>query len=194
MNGNIQQKSKKNLAVEGNLIYLSKPLGTGYLLAAYFQNSQLLSTSDFEKLLKHLKIGNSLAAKSGYHSGSQLMTDISGFGLASHLGDICQSSNLSAQIHLKNEVLVNTNLEILKKYVSSGYQNNYVASFPSIKINEEHPLLKILFDPQTNGPLLITIDKEKKSEFEKEFEKNCHFSPLLLGEFIEQKEKLLYCD
>ena len=194
MNGNIQQKSKKNLAVEGNLIYLSKPLGTGYLLAAYFQNSQLLSASDFEKLLNHLKISNSLAAKSGYHSGSQLMTDISGFGLASHLGDICESSNLSARIHLKSEFLINTNLEILKKYESSGYQNNYVASFPSININEEHSLLKILFDPQTNGPLLIAIDKEKKSEFEKEFEKNCDFPPLLLGEFIEQKEKLLYCD
>jgi selenide,water dikinase len=194
MNGNIQQKSKKNLAVEGNLIYLSKPLGTGYLLAAYFQNSQLLSASDFEILLNHLKIGNSLAAKSGYDSGSQLMTDISGFGLASHLGDICESSNLSARIHLKSEFLINTNLEILKKYESSGYQNNYAASFPSININEEHSLLKILFDPQTNGPLLIAIDKEKKSEFEKEFEKNYDFLPLLLGEFIEQKEKLLYCD
>jgi len=47
------------------------------------------------------------------------MTDISGFGLASHLGDICQSSNLSAQINLKNEILINNNLEILKNYESS---------------------------------------------------------------------------
>ena len=192
MNGSIKQKSKKYLANEGNLIYLSKPLGTGYLLAAYFQNSQLLSISDFEKLLKYLKTSNDSAAKSGFSYGSQLMTDISGFGLASHLGDICQSSNLSAQINLKNEILINKKLEILKNYESSGYKNNYLSSFDSIDIKEKHPLIKIIFDPQTNGPLLMAIDKEKKNVFEEGFKKNCLSQPLLIGEFIKQKEKLIY--
>ena len=192
MNGSIKQKSKKYLANEGNLIYLSKPLGTGYLLAAYFQNSQLLSISDFEKLLRYLKTSNDSAAKSGFSYGSQLMTDISGFGLASHLGDICQSSNLSAQINLKNEILINNKLEILKNYESSGYKNNYLSSFDSIDIKENHPLIKIIFDPQTNGPLLMAIDKEKKNEFEEDFKENCLSQPLLIGEFIKQKEKLIY--
>ena len=192
MNGRIKHKSKKYLASEGNLIYLSKPLGTGYLLAAYFQNSQLLSISDFEKLLRYLKTSNDSAAKSGFSYGSQLMTDISGFGLASHLGDICQSSNLSAQINLKNEILINNKLEILKNYESSGYKNNYLSSFESVDIKENHPLIKIIFDPQTNGPLLMAIDKEKKNEFEKGFKENCLSQPLLIGEFIKQKEKLIY--
>ena len=192
MNGSIKQKSKKYLANEGNLIYLSKPLGTGYLLAAYFQNSQLLSISDFEKLLRYLKTSNDSAAKSGFSYGSQLMTDISGFGLASHLGDICQSSNLSAQINLKNEILINNKLEILKNYESSGYKNNHLSSFDSIDIKENHPLIKIIFDPQTNGPLLMAIDKEKKNEFEEDFKENCLSQPLLIGEFIKQKEKLIY--
>ena len=116
---------------------------------------------------KYLKTSNDSAAKSGFSYGSQLMTDISGFGLASHLGDICQSSNLSAQINLKNEILINNNLEILKNYESSGYKNNYLSSFDSIDIQENHPLMKIIFDPQTNGPLLIAIDKEKKNEFKR---------------------------
>ena len=192
MNGSIKQKSKKYLANEGNLIYLSKPLGTGYLLAAYFQNSQLLSISDFEKLLKYLKTSNDSAAKSGFSYGSQLMTDISGFGLASHLGDICQSSNLSAKIDLNKDILINDKLEILNNFESSGYKNNHLSSFDSIDINENHPLIKIIFDPQTNGPLLMAIDKNKKNEFEKEFINNCHSQPLLIGEFIKQKEKLIY--
>jgi len=192
MNGSVSQKSNKSLAAEGNLIYLSKPLGTGYLLAAYFQNFKLLSVSDFEKLLTYLKIGNDLAAKSGFSCGSQLMTDISGFGLASHLGDICQSSNLSAEIQLSNHILINDKLEILKNFESSGYKNNYLSSFGLIDIKNDHPLLKIIFDPQTNGPLLIAIDKEKKNEFENNFEKNYFSKPLLIGEFIKQKEKLIY--
>ena len=192
MNGSLNKKANKSLATEGNLIYLSKPLGTGYLLAAYFQNSKLLSISDFEILLKHLKTGNDLAAKSGFSCGSQLMTDISGFGLASHLGDICQSSNLSAQIHLNKDILINDKLEILKNFESSGYKNNYLSSFNLISIKDDHPLLKIIFDPQTNGPLLIAIDKEKKNEFENNFKNQCLSKPLLIGEFIRQKEKLIY--
>ena len=132
------------------------------------------------------------AAKSGFSYGSQLMTDISGFGLASHLGDICQSSNLSAQINLKNEILINNKLEILKNYESSGYKNNHLSSFDSIDIKENHPLIKIIFDPQTNGPLLMAIDKQKKNEFEENFKVNCLSQPLLIGEFIKQKEKLIY--
>ena len=192
MNGNKIEKSNKYMAVEGNLIYLSKPLGTGYLLAAYFQNSKLLSISDFKKLLTYLKKSNNRAAKSGFSCGSQLMTDISGYGLASHLGDICQSSNLSAQIQLNNNILINDKLEILKNFESSGYKNNYLSSFSSIDIKDDHPLFKVIFDPQTNGPLLITIDKEKKNEFEDNFEKNYLLKPLLIGEFIKKKEKLIY--
>jgi len=192
MNGSVSQKSNKSLAAEGNLIYLSKPLGTGYLLAAYFQNSKLLSASDFEKLLTYLKTGNFLAAKSGFSCGSQLMTDISGFGLASHLGDICQNSKLSAEIQLNKDILINDKLEILKNFKSSGYKNNYLSSFNSIDIKVDHPLSKIIFDPQTNGPLLIAIDKEKKNDFEKNFKENNFSDPLLIGEFISQKDKLIY--
>ena len=187
MNGSIKQKSKKYLANKGNLIYLSKPLGTGYLLAAYFQNSKLLSISDFEKLLRYLKKSNDSAAKSGFSYGSQLMTDISGFGLASHLGDVCQSSNLSAQIQLNKDILINDKLEILKNFESSGYKNNYLSSFGLIGIKDDHPLLKIVFDPQTNGPLLIAIDKEKKNEFENNFEKNYFAKPILIGENVKSE-------
>ena len=120
------------------------------------------------------------------------MTDISGFGLASHLGDICQSSNLSAQIKFNNDILINDKIEILKNFESSGYKNNYLSSFNSIDIRDDHPLLRVIFDPQTNGPLLITIDKEKKDGFENDFQKNYLSKPLLIGEFIQKKEKLIY--
>ena len=49
MNGIYEFESKKTLARENNLIYLSKPLGVGYLLAAYFKNSDLLDSQDFNR-------------------------------------------------------------------------------------------------------------------------------------------------
>ena len=47
MNGSINSLAKKNQAIKGDLIYLSKQLGSGYLLSAYFRNSPLLSIKDF---------------------------------------------------------------------------------------------------------------------------------------------------
>ena len=38
----------------------------------------------------------------------------------------------------------------------------------------------------------MAIDKEKKDEFEKSFKNHCLSKPLLIGEFIRQKEKLIY--
>ena len=72
------------------------------------------------------------------------MTDISGFGLASHLGDICKSSNLTAKISLNSEILINSNITILNKYQSTGFKNNYLSSSKEISISEEHLLLSLI--------------------------------------------------
>ena len=58
MNGIVEEKLSKNYAKESDLIYLSKPLGTGYLLAAYFNNTDLLTSDDFQYLINCLKTGN----------------------------------------------------------------------------------------------------------------------------------------
>ena len=49
-------------------------------------------------------------------------------------------------------------------------------------------LSKILFDPQTSGPLLISINNNQKEEFENEFETYYSFRPLLIGKFQTKKE------
>ena len=100
--------------------------------------------------------------------------------------------SLSAIVHLKSEILINTNLEILKNFKSSGFKNNYLSTFNSIDIEGGHPFLNIIYDPQTNGPLLMVIDKEKKNKFEEDFQKNCLSQPILIGEFVKQEEKHIY--
>ena len=70
LNGEIVSYASKNSAKDGDLIYLSKPIGTGYLLAAYFNNSEMLSSDDFEKIIKNLKIGNQFSVNSARSSGS----------------------------------------------------------------------------------------------------------------------------
>ena len=192
LNGEIESNVSKNSAKVGDLIYLSKPLGTGYLLAAYYNNSKLLSGSDFEKILNNLKKGNHFAVKSARNSGSQTMTDISGFGLSSHLIDICLSSNLSSELILSSDILINLNIELLKKFQSTGFKNNQKSSREYIKISENHPLKNILFDPQTNGPMLITINEQNQKKFENYFSNKADIKPILIGRFIDKLEKAIY--
>ena len=188
MNGTYEHESKKTLAKENNLIYISKPLGIGYLLAAYFKNSDLLDSQDFKKVLYFIKLSNKNAAEIAKKNQTKSMTDISGFGLASHLGDICKSSRLTANIRLDEKILINPNLEILKKFQSTGYKNNYQSVSQYVNNEKNNPYIDILYDPQTNGPLLMVIEENKKDSFEKEFLKLYQKQPILIGNFISKKD------
>jgi len=192
LNGEIASNVSKDSAKKGDLIYLSKPLGTGYLIAAYFNNSEILSGCDFEKILNNLKKENLFAVNSAIDSGSQTMTDISGFGLSSHLTDICLSSNLSSELTLSHEILINSNTDLLKMFQSTGFKNNYESSREYIKITLNHPLKNILFDPQTNGPMLIALNKENQKKFENYFINKPDIKPILIGRFIDKLDKAIY--
>jgi len=191
MNGVFEKQISKNQGQEDDLIYLSKPLGTGYLLAAYFNNSDFLSSIDFQNLLEWLKKGNSKASEISKNFKSNITTDISGFGLASHLSDICKSSKLSAEIKLNKDILINKNIEILKNFKSTGFDNNYSSSVSEILISDSNELKNILYDPQTNGPLLLSIHKKDQVEFEKKFQLELRYNPILLGKFKKSGDKLI---
>ncbi len=192
LNGEIESISSKNSAKDGDLIYLSKPLGTGYLLAAYFNNSEMLSSDDFKKIIKNLKMGNLFTVNSARRSGSHTMTDISGYGLSSHLIDICLSSNLSSELTINKNILINTNLDLLKLFKSTGFKNNYKSTNEFIDVSENHPLKNILYDPQTNGPMLMAIEKKNKEKFENFFSNKLVNKPILIGRFINKSKKIIY--
>jgi len=122
------------------------------------------------------------------------MTDISGFGLASHLGDICHSSNLSAKIDLSSQILINDKISILKNFESTGYYNNYKSNSQNIYIKNSNNLEKILYDPQTNGPMLMAINPNNKEKFESDFYDLYQRKPLLIGSFEKKLDNLIIID
>ena len=122
------------------------------------------------------------------------MTDISGFGLASHLGDICDSSNLSAKINLTSQVLLNDKISILKNFESTGYHNNYKSNSQNIFMKKPSNLEKILYDPQTNGPMLMAIKPINKEKFESDFHNLYQRKPLLIGSFEKKLDNLIFIE
>ena len=192
MNGDFNKPYSKNKAKINDLIYLTKPLGSGYLLKAYYQYGIHSDQLNIKEIIQNLLKNNKAIINFAMKYKSYVMTDISGFGLASHLSDICLASNLSAEIKLSQDFLINKNISLLQNYKSSGYENNYNLMKKEIEIDESNIFQNILYDPQTNGPILFALDPKFKLSFEKEFKNKYQSNPLLLGSFIKKKEKSLY--
>ena len=192
MNGIKILDTFKNQAVDGDLIYLTKPLGIGFLMAAFNHNSINLTARVYEKIINNMLISNKSDFEIAKKYNAKPLTDISGFGLGSHLIDICKSSNLSASLKLNKEIVIDGCLEDLKLYKSSAYEDNRNNAISEIEIlddnKEIHSISKILFDPQTSGPLLISLNQDLKPKFEIEFEKIYEFKPILIG-YFQKKEK-----
>ena len=90
------------------------------------------------------------------------------------------------------EILINSNIELLRMFQSTSFKNNHNSSRGNIKISDNHPLKNILFDPQTNGPMLITINKQNQKKFENYFSNESDLKPILIGRFIDKLEKAVY--
>ena len=150
-----------NKPQEGDLLILTKPLGTGILSTA-LKNDLAEPTTIKEAIFWMTKL-NQLPEellKLSIHS----LTDITGFGLIGHLSEMLTNNNLGAELQINNIPV----LKGLNKYISSGMipggtiknKENYscqVEKKPGIPSEQEI----VLYDAQTSGGLLLAIKPEQ---------------------------------
>lgn len=162
----ISNLKKNNTAQEGDLIFITKPLGTGILSTA--QKRNLLREEDKIVLIKQLTSLNTIGEKLGKLKGVTAMTDVTGFGILGHLIEMAQGSNLSAQLHYSKLPKINS----LEHYLSQAivpdatYRNwnayqSLVNFGEGVNVAEAFSLLP---DPQTNGGILFTASKNSLAE------------------------------
>ena len=172
---NIKQNNK---AQEGDLLFLTKPLGVGILTTA--EKKGLLKpghqTLAADQMMQLNKIGEALGGLDAVHA----MTDVTGFGLLGHLTEMAEGSGLSAVISFDDLPLITPALKeyIAEKCVPGGTTRNRDSYGHKIgELNEEQ--WAILADPQTSGGLLIAVDQNRVGELIAVLEKNG------LGKFIQ---------
>jgi len=151
-------------AKPGDLLYLTKPLGAGILTTAIKRG--LILKQDQEILLNNLKKINSIGLELGKIPGVRAMTDVTGFGLAGHLIEMCLGSNVCAKIDAASLPLL-TDLKpyIEKDSLPGGLHKNW-KNYADTVDPGLHRYREILADPQTNGGLLIAVDPLAKNEVE----------------------------
>ena len=181
----------KNLMTNDNatddcLIYLTKPIGIGILTTAQKQNK--IQGDDITPAIKAMTTLNKIGAKIATLKGVKAMTDITGFGLLGHLIEVCEASQISAQINFDDVAL----LPKVEKYrqlgcIPGGSRKNF-ASYGDKVTGMTQQQREILCDAQTSGGLLIFVQKEYQDEFNKFLkQENIQLKPI--GKTSKPKDK-----
>ncbi len=157
-------KVKRNSSARaGDVLILGKPLGVGILSAALKKGK--LSEDGYRRMVewttKLNTPGQALSAMEGVHA----LTDVTGFGLAGHLLEICRGSKLGAEVRFDDVPVIPEALEWVKQGVATGASGrNWNGYGQDVELSgKEEWVQKLVTDPQTSGGLLVacSADAEK---------------------------------
>lgn len=172
-------------AKEGDLIFLTKPLGIGVLATAL--KRQKIQDQDYEKLVNTACQLNKIGAVLGNHEEVHAMTDVTGFGLLGHLIEMAEGAGLSAELAIGQLPLIEGIQGYIDQFIfpDNTYRNwnAYNTKTEGVKGMD---LVK-LCDPQTSGGLLIAVSPENKTWFE-DTQKQANQEAWQIGSFTPKQE------
>ena len=176
---------RNNTAHENDLIFLTKPIGSGILATALKRG--LESTHFMDDFITSSCALNLIGEKLGGIEAVSAMTDVTGFGLLGHLIEMTDKGRISATINYQNVPLLKGVKELSEAWV---YPDNTMRNWKMYGENVsgiEGSTLLTMCDPQTNGGLLFSVDPTKKNEIIALFE--MEKIPLFeIGQFTEAKD------
>jgi len=155
-------------AQPGDKLVLTKRLGIGVLASAL--KNGLLSEDDMMPAIEEAAALNAAAAAVMAPVGPHACTDISGFGLLGHLGEMLDASGAAAAVRVADVPLHDGVLELIAKAVyAGGLRSNRDFLLPRLSgagddphdVDLRDPRVLALFDPQTSGGLLIAVAADK---------------------------------
>lgn len=154
---------RNNTARPGNKIYLTKPLGVGILTTA--QKQKVLEAGHEDIAVQSMCTLNRIGAKLGPIDAVTAMTDVTGFGLAGHLIEMCAGSGLRAVLNFDRIPLLPNVDQYLELGCSPGGTDRNIASAGDKLGAASEKQRKILCDPQTSGGLLVAVEEGAEEEF-----------------------------
>jgi selenide, water dikinase len=142
----------------GDGLILTKPLGTGTLLAADMRRKA--KARWVMAAIAHMIQSNGKAAQILRRHGVHAATDVTGFGLIGHLIEMVRASDVDATLAIDRLPLLEGARETVARGIFSSLQPQNVRLRRAIRefaTVARHPLYPLLFDPQTSGGLLAAV-------------------------------------
>jgi selenide,water dikinase len=146
----------------GDLLLLTKPLGTGTLFAAH---ARLQAKGRWiDTALNGMRVSNRSGAQCLRTHGVRACTDVTGFGLLGHLVEMTRPSKVDVELDLAALPILPGAEETVARGILSSLQPANVRLRRAIRNQAamiDHPRYPLLFDPQTSGGLLASVPAER---------------------------------
>jgi selenide, water dikinase len=177
----------------GDLLILTKPVGTGIIMAA--KRLKMAEDKDIAEALRLMKMLNKSGAEIMKKYDIKGATDITGFGLAGHALKVAMASKVSVRINMIKVPLIGNTYELVDEGCIPG------ASFRNLEYVEEHlftapdldyNLKMIAFDAQTSGGLLMSVPAGKADAVLADLHSAGLEYSAVIGEVTEMQDKYLY--
>lgn len=174
-------------AKPGDLLVLTKPLGTGILATALKAGE--LEENLIEQITELMAALNKDAAEAMTEIGVNACTDITGFGLLGHCLEMARASNVGMRIYAEKVPVISE----AKTFAAMGlvpggsYRNqNYCSRHLNIASSVDAVLLDLFSDPQTSGGLLISVSEHKATSLVQLLKEKNTPSAHVIGEVLEE--------
>jgi selenide,water dikinase len=156
----------KGAAHAGDVLFLTKPLGTGVTTTA-LKNGKA-EEEDVRQVVSWMKVLNGPAAAVAGRFGVRAATDVTGYSLLGHASEIAAASQVALRFHAGAIPFYRG----AQKYAAMGQfpggsRDNASHYAPRVRFEGAMPDLtrRLLFDAQTSGGLLLCVPAERAIEF-----------------------------
>ena len=174
----------------GDLLVLTKPLGSAVLMAA---NMRLKAKGEWiDEAIENMLISNGPAADVFSRNNVRSMTDITGFGLAGHLAEMLKASEVGAKINLNNLQFLNGAAECLEAGIQSSLAPDNRKRVRNLGLTDYSDLTaNIIFDPQTSGGLLAGVNPNVARKVVEELKEAGCERTTIIGQVTEKAGELI---
>ncbi len=184
---------KNNSTKGGDILFLTKKLGTGIITSAYGATYGAGEVSDeaFKEAAESMTTLNKYAADIMRNYEINACTDVTGFGLSGHLLEMV-NKKFSARLEAKKIPYIKAAYKAAEEFLltAGGQRNRNFADNKILFKDKNFGLEEIIFDPQTSGGLLFSAQKEIALKIENDFAKQ-NLPLWQIGEIIAKQEKAI---
>jgi selenide,water dikinase len=176
-------------AAPGDVLVLTKPLGTGVVATAIKQGSA--SVEAVAAATATMATLNRDGAEVARACGARALTDVTGFGLLGHLSEVCRASRVAAEVWYERlPLLPEAEMLAQQGVIPGGTKRNleYVQPWTSFDPGLQLWQQLLCADAQTSGGLILVVPPERAAEVVQALESRNTPAAAVIGRILERHE------
>jgi selenide, water dikinase len=170
---------RNSTAKPGDSLFLTKPIGSGILVAAYRAHGARLfrrfrgSAPSLDEAIHWMLMLNREASTRMVAAGASAATDVTGYGLVGHLLEMCVGSGTGAEIDSGAVPVFSGARDLLSRgHRPEGTRRNARSFAASVELEVSELEYQLFCDAQTSGGLLISISEDRERSLVDSFERD----------------------